>query len=541
MRRITSAFSRSHQEHQYRSPQGNQFQAPQDDMPRSAQDNMTRALPLAAPTNMLPVQVIERQVIAPDVVSVQIVLPGTSQAPAPYLSGQFVTLALPTPRETLYRSYSLCGDGDPSRPWELTIKRMQQGAVSNYFYQSVQQGTLLYASLPRGTFTLPGRLSPEMAFVFVATGSGITPLMGMLRAIRRLPEQERPLVQLHYASRTPDDIIYRDELDEMDPDRIWLRQLHYVSSEGYRMTVDDILDYAGPAAVRAHWYMCGADNLKRELQTELEAMGVQVRQIHTEVFASQHGAAYRVGQSTASTEPTDLFIADTGDALNVEPGETILAALERNGYRPEFSCRAGICGSCKLRMLEGEVDQRGEILSPAEKANGYVLSCIAHPQGQVTLASGGRAPAGTVRRKVTGVSGGRSRTSATGVRAAALVGVSALLVGSWSLTNHQPGSWAAAAAAANPQPTAPADTSPSAVSTTADGTTTTTGGITPTAGGKSGNGGTGKGGGAVPTATTRPSGGASGGPSPTATPKPAPTATPTPKPVCTSTPTKPCK
>jgi ferredoxin-NADP reductase len=509
----------------------NMSRLPQNDMSRSPQDNMTRALPLAAPTNMLPVQVIERTVIAPDVVSVQIVLPGTSQAPAPYLSGQFVTLALPTARETLYRSYSLCGDGDPSRPWELTIKRVQQGAVSNFFYQSVQQGTLLYASLPRGTFTLPGRLIPEMAFVFVATGSGITPLMGMLRAIRRMPEQERPLVQLHYASRTPEDIIYGDELDEMDPDRIWLRQLHYVSSEGYRMTVDNILDYAGSAAVRAHWYMCGADNFKRELQTELEAMGVPVRQIHTEVFGSQHGPAYRIGQSAASTEPTDLFIADTGDALNVEPGETLLAALERNGYHPNFSCRAGICGSCKLRMLEGEVDQPGEILSPAEKANGYVLSCIAHPLGQVTLASGGRAPAGMVRRKVTGISGGKSRTSVTGVRAVALVGMSALALGSWSLTNHQPGSWTAAAAA-NPQPTAPADTSPGAVSTTAGGTTPIAGGkSTPTTGG---NGGGGTGGGAVPTATTRPSGGGSGGSSPTATPKPQPTATPKPQPTATT-------
>jgi MOSC domain-containing protein len=184
--------------------------------------------------------------------------------------------------------------------------------------------------------------------------------------------------------------------------------------------------------------MCGADKPKRELQTELEAMGVPVRQIHTEVFGSQHGPAYRVGPSSASTEPTDLFIADTGDALSVEPGETLLAALERNGYRPEFSCRASICGSCKLRMLEGEVDQPGEILSPAEKANGYVLSCIARPQGQVTLASGGRAPAGMVRRKVTGVAGGRSRASVTGVRAVALVGMSALLFGSWTLTDHLP-------------------------------------------------------------------------------------------------------
>src|SRR5690242_8096892 len=148
---------------------------------RSPDESMTRGLPLAAPTNMLPVQVVARAVIAPDVVSVQIVLPGATQDPAPYLPGQFVPLALPTRSETPYRSYSLFGDGDPSRPWELTIKRMQKGAVSTYFYQSVQPGTLLYSSLPRGTFTLPGRVSPEMPFVFVAMGSGITPLMGMLR------------------------------------------------------------------------------------------------------------------------------------------------------------------------------------------------------------------------------------------------------------------------------------------------------------------------------------------------------------------------
>lgn len=496
---------------------------------RSREESETRALPLAAPTNMLPVQVIAREEIAPDVVSVQIVLPGTSQAPAPYLSGQFVTLALPTQRETLYRSYSLCGDGDPSRPWELTIKRVQMGAVSNYFYQSVQQGTLLYASLPRGTFTLPARLDPEMALVFVATGSGITPLMGMLRAIQRMPEPERPLVQLHYASRTPDDIIYGDELDEMDPDRIWLRQRHYVSSAGHRMSVDMLLDYAGPLAKRAHWYMCGADNLKRELQAELEAMGVSPRQIHTEVFASQHAPAYRLTQSATSTEPSDLFIADTGDAVNVEPGETLLAALERNGYRPDSNCRAGICGACKLRILEGDVDQQGEILSPSEKANGFVLSCIAHPQGQVTLASGGRPPSGTTRRSVPGVRGGRPSGTVFGVRTATLVGASVLLVGAWNLTNHQPDSWAAAAAGA--QPTAPADVSPGA--TTAPSGTVAPGTI-PTVGNTGGTGGTG---GAVPTATKPSSGGSGGGaPAPTATPKP----TPKPTPVCKSTPSKPC-
>jgi ferredoxin-NADP reductase len=152
----------------------------------SREDNPTRMLPVVSPANMLPVQVVAREVVAPDVVSISIVLPGTEQSPAPYLPGQFVTLALPTPRETLYRSYSLCGGGDPSKPWEIAIKRMDQGAVSTYFYTWVQEGTLLYSSLPRGTFTLPANLAPEMTLVFVAAGTGITPIMGMLRALDKL-------------------------------------------------------------------------------------------------------------------------------------------------------------------------------------------------------------------------------------------------------------------------------------------------------------------------------------------------------------------
>jgi ferredoxin len=219
-----------------------------------------------------------------------------------------------------------------------------------------------------------------------------------------------------------------------------------------------------------------------------------------------------------------MFIADTGDALNVEPGETILSALERNGYRPDSNCRAGICGACKLRLLEGEVDQPGEILSPTEKANGYVLSCIAHPLGQLTLASGGKPPSGVARRRVAGASGGRSGGKVLGLRVAAVVGISALLYGAWTLTNHQPDSWAAAASAA-PTPAVQQMTPGSA--TPGESATVT---LTATAGGGKNGGG----GGAAPTATPSGSGGGQTNPppQPTATPKPkpAPTATSTPSP-----------
>ncbi len=460
----------------------------------------TMGLPVVSPANMLPVQVIRREVVAPDVVSVFIVLPGTQQAPAPYLAGQFVTLALPTPRETLYRSYSLCGDGDPGRPWELTIKRMEMGAVSTYFYNSVREGTLLYASLPRGTFTLPPDLDPGMVFVFIAAGSGITPIMGMIRSLARIPASQQPLAQLHYASKSPQDIIFGDELSETDPQQNWLYQRHYLSSSRDRMTVDAILARAGTMGRRAHWYVCGPDTLKHELQEKLARQGVPATRIHSEIFATKAGPAYRVEARGGTGVGGSLRIAETGTVLDVQPQETLLTALERHGYRPDFSCRAGACGACKLRVLEGQVDPIGEALSGSERAAGFVLSCIARPVGDVTLASGGRPPAGVAR--VAAAAGPAMPAGVRGravhpVRIAAMVGVGALLFTSWNLTDHRPASWAQAAA----QPTA----------------TVTQVTVTPHP--------------VAPTPTLAPN-----QPAPTATPKPRPTPTPT----CVSTQSKPC-
>ena len=528
------------------------------------ESDYTQGLPLISPKNMLPVKVIRREIATEDTVTIYVVLPGTTQSPAPYLPGQFVTLALPTPRETLYRSYSLCGDGDPERPWEIAVKRQHMGAVSTYFYNSVEEGTLLYASLPRGTFTLPGSIYPDDRFVFVAAGSGITPIYGMLRYLSRLPDSERPLVQLHYASRTVDDIIYRDELERLDPYQQWIQSFYYLSSEGNRMTVDKIIDRAGRVAQRANFYYCGPETLKRQLIDALEAEGVPAQQIHAEVFATQQAAlgrpAYRLTGPPSVSHGGNITVAQTGQSIPVEPQETILAALERNGYKPDFSCRAGACGACKLKLIAGLVDPVGEALSNADRAEGYILSCIAHPMGPITLATGGRPPAGvaTVNPAVAAEAGSagsaRSVQNVALVRVGALAALGVVLLGAWNLTNHKPLSWSYAQAAAPPsnaptdvpgqptdtaapnQPTAPptATLKPGQPTYTPAPPTPTLkpGQPTPTTAPPTATPIP------VPTATLKPGQPTPTPAPPTATPKPAPTATPKPAPTATATTTK---
>jgi ferredoxin-NADP reductase len=417
-------------------------------------------LPIISPANMLPVEVICREEIAPEVVALSVALPGSEQAPAPYLPGQFVTLAIPTPRQTIHRSYSLIGTGDPNQPWQIAVKRLQQGTVSSYLYDVVEEGALLYASLPRGTFVLPADLPPGAALIFVAVGSGITPIMGMLSALALLPDERRPQVRLHYASRSPSEIIFRRELRQLDPKEHWLQQWHYLASDGNRMTPEAVVAKVGSLARRAHWYMCGPETLKRDLQGLLEEAGVPDEYIHAEIFISQAARSASTGATSArmpairasgglagAGENFQLTVQTTGATLNARPSETLLEALERQGYHPEFSCRAGACGVCKLRVLSGQAAPVGDALTAAEKRAGYVLSCVARPQGNVTLAAGGRPPVGGVGTLGAGaVPGGNvvllRRQTALRLRAVTALAVGGLVFGAWLLTNHLPPSLA---------------------------------------------------------------------------------------------------
>src|SRR5579862_6532083 len=125
-------------------------------------NNLHERAPGGASANRVTVQVVRREALMEGVVRLWLALPGTIQAPAPYQPGQFITLALPTQRQTLHRSYSLCGNGQPGQPWVITVKRQPMGVVSTYLTEQVREGMTLQASLPHGAFILPARLRPSM-------------------------------------------------------------------------------------------------------------------------------------------------------------------------------------------------------------------------------------------------------------------------------------------------------------------------------------------------------------------------------------------
>lgn len=400
------------------------------------------------PGNMRPVQIVHRVAVAADAVSLWLAEPRSELAPTPYLPGQFITLAVPLGGEVRYRSYSLCGDGRADQPWRITIKRA--GVVSDALCRKVVPGDLLYSSPPRGTFTLPRRLTSDSPLIFIAAGSGITPIYGMLSALAGMPSAMRPPVSLHYASHTLEDTLFRHELAQLDPASRWLRQWHYISKQGSRITPDTVYRRVSGAAMRAEWYVCAPEALKCELLRMLHDAGVPRERIHLEVFAAPKVRALGLSvplrceaagysASVSSIAPVSrVHIAGTRATLDVRTQETLLECLERHRYRPAFGCRAGVCGACKLRVLAGQVmDESDSVLSPQERSQGVVLACTALPHGPVTIVVPGLSQAAEPGRDVgptAAAQPGLSRSARAVVRLGLVAVVLAVFIVSWLMT-----------------------------------------------------------------------------------------------------------
>ncbi len=347
-----------------------------------------------ATARTITVQVTAMTPAARNAVTFTLALPGTRGSPGPYRAGQFITLTIPTASGApLYRSYSLCGDGSANAPWQITVKRTAGGKVSNYLIDRIRPGMALQSSQPQGSFTMTPRPHPDVPFVFVAGGSGITPVYAMLRSLARMSPSERPRVTLHYAYHGPEDAIFGRELAALDPQRAWLTQRHHISTQGQRLNPAKIVTAMGAEAAQAQWYVCGPAALRHELEAAAVRQDVSTTQLHAEVFASpsvrRAGGSSLVGKTAKTAR---IRLADSGAVLSAQPGETLLETLERSGYRPDFSCRAGACATCRLKVLSGRVCAHDEnnALTPDERARGYVLSCVAEPEGDLTLATAGR-------------------------------------------------------------------------------------------------------------------------------------------------------
>ncbi|WP_299707211.1 ferredoxin--NADP reductase [uncultured Pontibacter sp.] len=319
----------------------------------------------------------------------------------PYKAGQFLTLIIPIEGKKVRRSYSLCSAPTEGARLSVTVKRVEGGLVSNYLIDNLKVGQEIEVMEPIGNFNLVPDANTNRQVVLFGAGSGITPLMSMLKTA--LQEEPNTKVALLYGNRNEDSVIFKQQLEELEaahPDRLHVEYIysqpqHDCEHRG-RMNQSMILkilqrlQLTKPA--EALYYMCGPDGMMDEARKALNLLHVPTDRVFRESFVSnklieqqeqqaQHGdVSSSDDDGEIKTQTVTIIYEGAEYSVEVQPDQTILeAALDQDVDLP-YSCQAGLCTACRGKCLSGKVhlDER-EGLSDAELDEGYVLNCVGHP------------------------------------------------------------------------------------------------------------------------------------------------------------------
>ncbi len=306
-----------------------------------------------------------------------------------FTPGQFLTLRVRADGKDVVRCYSL--SSAPAARGYLEISVRRQGLVSNALHAMARPGTMLSVRAPAGAFTYPG--GDDRPLVLLGGGIGITPLMSMLRHAL-LTEPTRP-VSLLYSAKTLGEFAFRDELLTLARRHDQLRLCFAVTKgdgppDVYRGRIDDRLLATVPDLKHAVSMLCGPQAMIDGLTQTLRAMGVPKDQVRSELFEAAVAASAGKGSSEAaavssSSERFQLRERRSSSSVPVASGQTLLEAADAGGLEIPSLCRAGVCGTCRTRVLEGEVSCDGGVLDDDDRASGYVLACVASPRSNCVI------------------------------------------------------------------------------------------------------------------------------------------------------------
>jgi len=338
-----------------------------------------------------PLRVLEVARLTDEAVTVTFDVPDELTDTFRYLPGQHVTLRALIEGEDVRRSYSICSNANGGK-LRVGIKRLPGGVFSGYATNQLKAGDVLEVAPPVGEFTIEAGAGAACHRVAIAAGSGITPVLSLLATTLEMePASSWTLV---YGNRTASTVMFLEELEGLKdryPDRLQL--FHVLSREGSdvplfsgrideeKIRVIHQLTLGGRAV--DDWFLCGPHGMVEMARRTLASLGVEEGRIHDELFF-----AGPVDPMSLPPEPPpgggaiELTVILDGRAVETRmtAESSVLDAALR--VRPElpFSCKGGMCASCKGRIEEGKVEMiRNYALIDSEIEAGFVLTCQAHP------------------------------------------------------------------------------------------------------------------------------------------------------------------
>ncbi|VTP14783.1 NADH oxidoreductase hcr [Phytobacter ursingii] len=287
----------------------------------------------------------------------------------PYRAGQYALVSIRNSAEQM-RAYTLSSTPGVSEYITLTIRRLDGGLGSEWLTRDVKRGDYLWLSDAQGEFTCDNKTSDKL--LLLAAGCGVTPIMSMRRWLAKYRPQAD--VQVIFSVRSPQDVIFADEWQNYPVTLVAENN----ATAGYlagRLT-QEILRSVPDLAARTVM-TCGPAPYMDQVEKDVKALGVT--QFFNEKFFTPVAEAATSGLKFTKLQPAKAFYGPVGT--------TLLEAFESNKVPVNAACRAGVCGSCKTKVISGKYSVTSTMtLTPQEIAEGYVLACSCHPESDLVLA-----------------------------------------------------------------------------------------------------------------------------------------------------------
>jgi ring-1,2-phenylacetyl-CoA epoxidase subunit PaaE len=324
--------------------------------------------------------------------AVHFAVPGELAEVFAHEAGQHVTIVREEDGEQVRRSYSICV---PARSGELAVgvRHLPGGRFSSFVADGLRAGDALDVLPPAGRFGPEIRPDAARHHAFLAAGSGITPVLSIVATV--LAEEPLSRCTVVYGNRRTDTVMFVEELEDLKnrfPSRLQI--VHVLSREpqsvpllegrldGPRVTA--LLDALLPPETVDEWYLCGPFGMVADARAILLERGVDVAHVHRELFhADGAPVAASAPADDVGGEATVTILLDGRRSTFAVGSGSILEAALRNRPDAPYACKGGVCGTCRCRLVEGEVAMdRPWALEDDEIDAGVVLACQAHPRSE---------------------------------------------------------------------------------------------------------------------------------------------------------------
>jgi ring-1,2-phenylacetyl-CoA epoxidase subunit PaaE len=333
----------------------------------------------------LRVAAVER--LCEDAVAVTFDVPPDLAAVYAFRPGQSLTVRRPGDAADERRSYSICAaEGEPPR---IGVREVPGGLVSRWLVRDLRPGDEVEVAPPSGTFTPD--LETGGRHVLIAAGSGITPVLSIAASLLRRPGSS---VALLYGNRHANTVMFAEELADLKDEHPSRMELTHVLSREAR-EVDLLTGRLDAAKLRTllpllldvpdvdHWWLCGPFGMVVDATEVLGELGVPPERIHRELFWVDEAPPEVIREERRPNGPSSevtVVLDGRSTTVSVAAGDTVLEGAQRARPDLPFACKGGVCGTCRARLVEGEVRMRRNFaLEPAELAAGFVLTCQSTP------------------------------------------------------------------------------------------------------------------------------------------------------------------